>query len=118
MNVELSAVQTLSSDDLVPVGNYANIENILNEVINKKVADLGVRFRKELRDDNLWSSIANDAEVRIDDGQLIVRVNNPLSMDLEYGTPQRPMRPRIRAFEQTATQELNELLNKVLGGIN
>ncbi len=115
MSVDFSAsMQAFSDSSVVRLSDYTNLKKTLENVLSNKVENLTAEFREMLSKDPDWKDLVDYAKVTLTDDGFSVEVQHPLSLELEYGTPSRPMNPMVRNFAQRADKEFNEIIKETI----
>lgn len=118
MSVKLAANHSAFNDalDVFSVDRIAQLPNILYKAIADKIDDLNLEFRSQLLRDTEWRYLADYAVVEIRDGSVVVSVEHPDAVELEYGSANKPMNSRIRLFQKYAVEEVAKALEKATEG--
>lgn len=89
-----------------------SVDTILSAVMDSYVNKVHTQIVKKMMEDDEWRELIPYLKVSSDDLELIVNVNHPLANDLEYGTPDRPMKPLIRTFMQSIADDMSKSVER------
>lgn len=114
MSVNIAANPSALNDtlDVFSVDRIAHLPKIIAKAIADKVDDLNREFRTQLLRDSEWKQLANYAVVEIRDESVVVSVEHPTAVELEYGSSDKPMNSRIRIFQIHAVEEIAKAIEK------
>ena len=90
----------------------ANIDAEISSLVQSLLVNLTKDLKQDLEQDEDWKDLVDYAVVDIRDGKISVRVEHPLAEELEFGTPNIAMKPKIRAFTSTAKDKISRQLSE------
>ena len=94
--------------------DVSNIQDIFDKVTNKFINDLRLKIKSDLENDEDWAPYADYLDIRIIDNELTITVDHPEAKALEYGTPDRPMKSKLRQYAYEASIDLAEAIEKAV----
>lgn len=114
MSVNIAANPSALKDtlDVFSVDRIVHLPKVIAKAIADKVDDLNREFRTQLLRDSEWKELAGYSIVEVRDESVVVSVEHPRAVELEYGSSDTPMNSRIRIFQMYAVEEVAKAIDK------
>ena len=99
---------------------FDTIEDRTQDAVSSTISEETQVLRDTLGNHPDWSPMKDSAEVRLEDGMLAYRVEDPRAMDIEYGNPQKKIVATglLRSTAVSRSQDVTEsIMNKIIGGL-
>lgn len=96
------------------VEKLLNIQTIFDEVISNFIKEKRSEIETDFYSDEDWIELVGYLSVYMDKSDLVIEVNHPGASVLEYGTPEKPMNPRIRQMANLYIQDLAKAIEQAV----
>ena len=89
-----------------------SVDKIIESAVVTYVNKLRSQLVERMVSDEDWRPLIPYINMSLDGLDLNVSVDHPMATVLEYGTPDRPMKPLVRPFMQTVADDMAKVIER------